>query len=129
MGAQAQVLHPRDSHEHSCSFTAGVTMFTNVVILSAAFAGATIAADCDAEYGKYLDAFPHKVPSPEKKDIFCRSLEEISEFNQKNSGWLMGINEFSDWEAEDIAVLFGAGDSNVTRVLPPSEPNVQELAS
>jgi cathepsin L len=104
-------------------------MFTNVVIISAAFSAAAIAADCDAEYGKFLEAFPHKVPSPEKKAIFCKSLEEVSEFNQKNSGWSMGINEFSDWEAEDIAVLFGAGDSNVTRELPPSEPKAQELAS
>jgi hypothetical protein len=107
-------------------------MFTKSAALSTAFAGAAVAGtgiaeDCLVEYVAFLKTFPAKASSPKKMAIFCKSLEEVSAFNQEGSGWTKEINEFSDWSEDELSVLGGANeDSNVTRPLPYFEPEAHE---
>jgi len=63
--------------------------------------------DCQNEYQSFLQAYPNKVPSPEGYASFCRNLEAVEKHNSANSGWSMGINEFSDWTDDEKAVLLG----------------------
>jgi C1A family cysteine protease len=104
-------------------------MLSKALIVAASLA-TRAAADCDAEYDKFLAKFPGKPTSPAKKAVFCSNSEEVELHNSANSRFTMGYSELSDWTGEELKVLLGAKESNETlSAFPPFEPRASKVAS
>lgn len=101
-----------------------------IVMLCAASLLASVSADCDAEYNKFLAKFPSKSYSAEKKAMFCSNFVEVEQHNAANSRFVMGINEFSDWSTDELKSLCGAKESNESvREFPLFEPRTAKVSS